>query len=244
MTPSPTPSNALTQLGKFLKAVLADDVVVVVGQVNRVPEPNSSEFVVMTPLRMDRLRTNVDTDDDAKFTGSIAGAVLTVTAVAQGELAIGRTIFGVDVAPNTRITGGPGDGGPGTYAVSPSQTITSRTLSAGALDIEQGQKVTVQLDFHSADPLVEGQMASTVSTLMRDGYAVRQFRSQTPDYGVAPLLADDPRQMPFLNAEQQYEWRWVVEALLQVNAVVSVPQEFADSAEVELVDVDAVYPPS
>ncbi len=244
MIPSPTTANALTQLGKFLTSVLPTDTVVVVGQVNRVASPKSKEFVVMTPMRQDRLRTNVDTDADVKFTGSIAGGILTVTDVAFGVLAVGLTIFGVDVAPNTRITGGPGAGGPGTYAVTPSQTITSRTLSAGSLAIEQGQKLTVQLDFHSADPLVEGQMAATVSTLMRDGYAVRSFAAQTPNYGVVPLLADDPRQMPFLDEAQQYQWRWVVEALLQCNAVVSVPQEFADSATVQVVSVDAEYPPS
>lgn len=244
MIPTPKTSNALSQLGKFLKAVLPDGVEVMVGQINRVAAPQGTEYVIMSPLRQDRLRTNVSAEDDVKFTGSIAAGVLTVTAVEFGELAIGRTIFGVDVAPNTRITGGPGTGDTGTYAITPAQTVASRTLSAGALDIEQGQKVTIQIDFHSADPAVEGDMATVVSTLMRDGYAVRQFASQTPDYGVKPLLADDPRQMPFINEAQQYEWRWIVEALLQVNAVVSVPQEFADSAEVELVDVDAEYPPS
>ncbi len=244
MIPSPKTSNALSQLGKFLVAVLPDGVEIMVGQINRVPEPKGDEFVIMTPIRQERLRTNVDTDDDVRFTGSIAGAVMTVTSVDFGELVIGRQVFGPAVAPNTRIIGGPGSGGPGVYAITPAQTLASSTLSAGGLDIEQGQKVTIQLDFHSADPAIAGDMAATVSTLMRDGYGVRQFASQTPDYGVVPLLADDPKQMPFLNEAQQYEWRWVVEALLQSNVVVSVPQEFADSAEVDLVDVDAEYPPS
>lgn len=243
MTPSPTTQNAITQLGKFLRAVLPSDVEIMQAQINRVPEPKGTEFVIMTPLRQDRLRTNVDTDDDVKFTGSIAGAVLTVTDVEYGEITIGRQLFGTGVAPGTKITGGPGTGGPGTYAVSPSQTLGSQTLSAGGLDLEQGQKLTVQLDFHSADPLKEGNMAATVSTLMRDAYATRQFRSQSPDYGVVPLLADDPRQMPFLNEAQQYEWRWIVEAWLQSNVVVSVPQEFADSAEIQIVSVEATYPP-
>lgn len=244
MTPTPSTQNAITQLGKFLKAVLPDGVEVIQAQVNRVPEPAGKEFVVMTPLRQDRLRTNVHSGEDAKFTGSISGTALTVTAVEIGTVEIGRVLFGVGVAPNTKITAGPTGGGPGAYTVSVSQTLASQVLSAGADDIEQGQKLTVQIDFHSADPLVEGDMAATVSTLMRDGYAVRQFASQTPNYGVVPLLADDPRQMPFINEAQQYEWRWIVEALLQVNVVVSVPQEFADSATVEVISVDATYPPS
>jgi hypothetical protein len=87
-------------------------------------------------------------------------------------------------------------------------------------------------------------MAQTVSTLMRDAFAVEQFAAQEPNYGVVPLLADDPRQRPFINAEQQVEWRWSVEAMLQANQVLSVPQQFADSASVDLVSVDAAYPPS
>lgn len=243
MTPSPTTQNAITQLGKFLRAVLPSDVEIMQAQLNRVPEPKGTEFVVMTPIRGDRLRTNVHDGSDARFTGSIAGTAMTVTEVQIGAVEIGRLLFGTDVAANTRIEGGPTDGGVGVYTVSVSQTLSSRVLSAGAEDIEQGQKLTIQIDFHSADALKEGDMAATVSTLMRDAYAVRQFRSQTPDYGVVPLLADDPRQMPFLNEAQQYEWRWIVEAWLQSNVVVSVPQEFADSAEIQIVSVEATYPP-
>jgi hypothetical protein len=57
------------------------------------------------------------------------------------------------------------------------------------------------------------------------------------------LHADEAKQIPFVNAEDQYEDRWIVEVDLQVNAVVTAPQEFADAARVGLVDVDAVYPP-
>lgn len=244
MNPNPTTQNAITQLGKFLRDVLPSGVEIMQAQVNRVPEPKGSEFVIMTPLRGDRLRTNVHTDEDARFTGSIAGTVLTVTEVQIGFVTIGRLLIGTGVAPNTKITAGPLNGGPGAYTVSVSQNLAERVLSAGAEDIEQGQKLTVQLDFHSADPLVEGDMAATVSTLMRDAYAIRQFKSQTPDYGIVPLYADDPRQMPFLNEAQQYEWRWILECQLQANISISVPQEYADSAEVVVIDVDAAYPPA
>ena len=62
---------------------------------------------------------------------------------------------------------------------------------------------------------------------------------------VAPFFADDPRQMPYVNDQNQVEMRWVVEAHLQANQTVSgVPQEFASAATVTIVDVDAAYPPS
>ena len=246
MIPSPTTANALRQLGTFLRAVLEPDVEVVVGQVNRVPEPKPGSFVVMTPIRATRIRTNVDAYRDCKFAGSIAETTLTVTAVdpdLDGPIQVGQTVFGVDVLAGTRITAlGSGTGGAGTYAIDKAQTLSGRTLSTGVETLEQGQNLVVQLDFHSADPLREGEMATVVSTLMRDEFAVRQFAEQVPNFGVVPLLADDPRQMPFINREQQWEFRWIVDCQLQVNAVVTAPQQFADSAEVEVVSVDAAYP--
>ena len=32
-----------------------------------------------------------------------------------------------------------------------------------------------------------------------------------------PLYTEDPRQMPFINGEQQYESRWVVSAVLELD---------------------------
>jgi hypothetical protein len=61
--------------------------------------------------------------------------------------------------------------------------------------------------------------------------------------GVAPLHADDPRQMPFINDQSQYEWRWIIEACLQANQVVISPQQFADALEIGLIEVDSHYPP-
>ena len=67
----------------------------------------------------------------AIVTGSIAGTTLTVTAVTSGTLYLGQTIQGSTVTTNTMITAlGTGSGGAGTYTVSASQTVTSRTLYA------------------------------------------------------------------------------------------------------------------
>ena len=101
----------------------------------------------------------------------------------------------------------------------------------------QEAEVTVQLDFHSADPLSSSDVTETVATLFRDEYAVTQFAGQVPDFGVVPLYAGEPRQIPFLNAENQYETRWVLELMMQVDQTVAVPQTFADSAAVVLVEV-------
>lgn len=244
MQPSTTESNALAAMRSFLLAVLPSGTDVIAATGNRVPEPQGTNFVVMTPIRGDRIETNIDDYLDVKFTGSISGTTLTVSSVAFGTVQVGSTIFGANVASGTTIlaqlTGT--SGGAGTYQIQPSQSVSLETMASGGETIELRQQELIQLDFHSADTSA-GDMANTVQALFRDDYAVQQFAGQTPAYSVVPLHADAARYLPFINESQQYEWRWVVEAMLQVNSVVSVPQQFADSVAVTTVSVDAAYPP-
>jgi len=75
----------------------------------------------------------------ATFTASIAGATMTVSAVASGTLAVGQTVVGGTVAVGTVITAlGTGTGGTGTYTVGISQTVGSTAGLVGvtpALDL-------------------------------------------------------------------------------------------------------------
>ena len=82
---------------------LATGVDVIAGQPNRAAEPANPWFVVMTPIRFDRLATNVDSVQDVKFTGSIAANVLTVTEVETGEILVGALVQGEGVATGTQI---------------------------------------------------------------------------------------------------------------------------------------------
>lgn len=250
MTPTPlAPSqdDLTAAIRTFLLAELPDGTEVVLAQGNRVPEPKGADFIVMTPLRFDRLATNLDSSLDLKMEGSIAADVMTITAVSPrspGSVVVGASVFGVGVASGTKVTALiSGAGGVGTYRVAPSQTVADGTLSAGRKAMTQAAEATVQLDFHSEDETSAGNMAQTVSTLLRDEYGVEAFANQVPPRGVVPLYADDPRQMPFVNDQQQYEWRWVLEARFQVDQQVSVPQEYADAVEVGLIEIDSHYPP-
>jgi hypothetical protein len=49
--------------------------------------------------------------------------------------------------------------------------------------------------------------------------------------------------MPFWTGEMQAENRWVIDVSMQVNPVVTVPQQFAGSAVVGVFEVDTTYPP-
>lgn len=66
-----------------------------------------------------------------QFTASASTTTLTVTAVAQGTIAVGQLITGVNVTPGTRITAlGSGLGGTGTYTINVSQTASSGAVTA------------------------------------------------------------------------------------------------------------------
>lgn len=68
----------------------------------------------------------------ATVTGSIAGTVLTVTAVAAGTVAVGQTVLDATgyIISGTVITGlGTGTGGTGTYNVNNSQTVTIEAMT-------------------------------------------------------------------------------------------------------------------
>lgn len=240
MTPSITDSLVLQSLGTFLVSVLPAGTEVITAQVNKVPEPKGPNYVTMTPLLRPRIATNTDMLDDVAFTGSIAGAMLTVTAVSQGIIAVGAVLLGSGLIAGTAITGlAGGTGGVGAYTVAPSQTAAVQQLAAGTMAIRQATKITIQLDVHGPSG---ADNAQTISTLLRDEYAVDQFATYGPD--IVPLFTSDPRQMAFINGEQQYEDRWMVEVELQANPIVTVSQQAAQELAVTVVDVAATYPPN
>lgn len=67
------------------------------------------------------------------FTAAISGTTMTVSAVANGTLAVGQIISGAGVTAGTYITAlGTGTGGTGTYTVSASQSVSSEDMTADA----------------------------------------------------------------------------------------------------------------
>jgi hypothetical protein len=235
----PNDFNTLASLRTFLLSILPTGVEVVKGQINRVPPPEGNDYVVMTPIRRERLETNIDSFVDTRMVGSITGDTLVVTEMDYGLLKLGSVILGVNVQPGTNITSVfPGSGGTGTYTISPIQTISSRVLAAGVLNALQPTMMTIQVDVHGPN---SGDNVQRISTMLRDDYAYLNFTRGTP--GIVPLYAEDPKQVPFVNDSNQYEYRWVVEACLQVNATVEdIPQEFFEQIVVGLINVDTKYP--
>jgi len=242
MTISLTPSedDACKTLRTFMLGILPNNTSVIRGQVNRVAEPIVPNFVVMTPIRRERLETNVDQFVDTKATASIAGNVMTVSGKNYGLLKVGSVLFGTGIVVGTQIvTQLRGSvGGTGTYAVTGTQAMSSSVVAAGVLNAMQPTELTIQCDVHG--PL-GGDNAQRIVNMLLDDYAFVNMTRQ--GLGVLPLTAENRGQIPFVNAEQQYEDRWVVEACLQVNATVNdIPQEFFDQVVIGFIPVDIVYP--
>ncbi len=240
-----TQDQTFAALGSFLTSILPADVPVVQGQGNRVPEPKAKNFVIMVPMRRERIETNVDSFGDIAWIGGISGGVLNVTKVIQGALSPGLTpsannTLAAKTKLGTQLTGNPG--GIGTYNITPTQNVAAGSIfQAGGGTYLQPIKLTVQLDVHGPQ---SADYAQIISTLFRDDYAVEYFANLNDTGGyVVPLYADDPRQLRFENAEQQVEDRWSIDAALQVNAAATTSQQFADNVVIGLINVDATYPP-
>lgn len=81
------------------------------------------------------------------LTASIAGDVLTATAVSQGTLQVGQTLADLTATllPGTTITGLlTGTGGPGTYSVAPSQTVASEAMTTSHVVPGKVQPLTMR----------------------------------------------------------------------------------------------------
>lgn len=237
ITVSPNQSDIQTALRTFLLGILTNTEVVI-GQVNRVPEPESQDFIVMWAINRNRIETNIDDGIDVSFVASIAGTVMTVSAINYGTIEVGNIIFGVGVTNGTIIQSeGSGTGGVGTYNINNSQTVASEKMAAGFTELIQPTEVIMQLDVHGPSSADNVQI---ISTMFRDPYATETFASLNAD--VTPLYTDDPRQAPFINAEQQYETRWTVDVHLQANQSITVSQDFAETVDVDVINVEATYP--
>lgn len=231
---TPSSSDVHAAIRSFLLWLLPQGTEVIAAQSNRVPEPASQNFVIFTPLFDKRLSTNLDKYVDVAFMGSIAGTTLTVASILFGTIVLGSTLFGIGVASGTTIVGPPNaNGQAGAYVVSPSQIVASRKMAAGNAVLTQAIEFSLQIDVHSSSLTLSTDMARSITTAFRDMNASTYF---IENYGgnITPIDADDPRQVPFINDQNQFETRWVITARLQVNASMSIPQQFADQLSVEI----------
>jgi hypothetical protein len=235
-----TEDDALTALRNFLLSVVSPDVEVILGQVNRVAEPQGDDFIVYWPNIQGRLSTNIVNTYDNILVASIAGAVLDVTQLVRSASPLAAGMLLIDgtvgqIAANTilgaQISGSVG--GTGLYSVSPVQSLGSETLYAGQSANLVPIELEVQIDVHGPN---SGNNVTVIAGLLRSEYGVDSF--QGTGFDVTPLYSTDPRQAPFRNDQDQIEFRWSLDAHLQINPVIGVPIQFADELAVTTVEAD------
>ena len=108
------------------------------------------------------------------------------------------------------------------------------TPTTGTVTKTQALQATFQIDCYGPQ---SSDWANILTTLLRDEYGCNALAPN-----VQPLNADDPKMMPLIDGEQNYEQRWTITALFQVNPAITLPMQFADQVQVGLVGVNETYP--
>lgn len=110
------------------------------------------------------------------------------------------------------------------------------------IDSETHWQERMQIDLYGAS---SGDWARVFAGLWRDetGCLALAGAGGLANPTCQPLYHDEPLLAPLDDDEKQYEQRWTVPAYLQYNPVTSVPQDFANTLSVTLINVDEAYPP-
>ncbi len=233
-----TETQAFQALRSFILNTVDSTIEVVRGYQNRVGEPQGDDFIVVWPLLQTRLSTNYTTSVDNSFTGYITDNVLTVTEILTGFVAVGQLLFDKDndIEDGTSITGNitVTAEGLGQYSVSIHQDdVLSSIIYDGIRNSLVPTQWSAQLDIHGPN---SANSARIIEGLFRSEYGVDAFSGTD----VTPLYCDEARFLPFINAEQQIEYRWTLDLQLQLNPVIGTPEQFFDKARTTSIPVDII----
>jgi hypothetical protein len=123
--------------GSYVYALTANFVPAVIGQLNsstgivRITDNGINVYIVDGAYRY---TWYISSPAAVVFFGSTSGTTLTVTGVSSGTIAVGQSLFGIDVLQETVITAlGTGTGGIGTYTINRSQTLTERSMNSATV---------------------------------------------------------------------------------------------------------------
>ncbi|WP_267550378.1 LIC_12616 family protein [Rhizobium rhizogenes] len=135
--------------------------------------PSPTQSNILTALRSFIL--GILPSGEARFTGSIAGTVLTVAAIQSGTVNIGDAVLGEGVFPGTFVTAlGTGAGGVGTYTVNQSQTVPPIGSAPPTINMWTGVEVIQAQenrvpepsvpDFVTMTPFMQSRLSTNVDT--------------------------------------------------------------------------------
>jgi len=123
--------------GSYVYALTANLVPSVIGQLNsstgivKITDNGINVYIVDGAFRY---TWYISSPASAVFTGSTSGTTLTVASVSSGTIAVGQSLFGIDVLAQTVITAlGSGTGGAGTYTINRSQTVANSVMNSATV---------------------------------------------------------------------------------------------------------------
>jgi hypothetical protein len=123
--------------GSYVYALTANLVPSVIGLLNsssgivRITDNGVNVYIVDGAYRY---TWYISSPASAVFRGSTSGTTLTVDSVSSGTIAVGQSLYGIDVLAETVITAlGTGTGGAGTYTINRSQTVGARAMNSAAV---------------------------------------------------------------------------------------------------------------
>jgi len=112
-----------------------------------------------------------------------------------------------------------------------------KTNTATVQYILRPVQFTVQIDCYGD---LSMSRATVISALLRDSTATDFFDKS--GYDMQTLYAGDPIQLPLITGEKQYLERWTFDANLQLNTVINLTTQTANTLTVGLINVEATFP--
>ncbi|MFZ4835763.1 phage neck terminator protein [Rouxiella sp. Mn2063] len=105
--------------------------------------------------------------------------------------------------------------------------------SDSAMGYTEVRQADIQVDIYGDGA---GDRAIALETVFTSGYGYDKIKSI--DSRLAPLHSSAAIQAPMINAESQWQERYVVTLSLQAHITVSFPQDYFDKAEISNQQVD------
>jgi len=103
-----------------------------------------------------------------------------------------------------------------------------------AKSILRPTNMRVQIDCYGIRAM---DRALTLTTAFRDSLATEQFND-----GIQVLYPEEAKQLPLITGEDQFLERWNFYLSLQLNPVIILSQQSANTLTIETINVDARYP--
>lgn len=105
--------------------------------------------------------------------------------------------------------------------------------ATSAMGYTEVRQADIQIDIYGDNA---GDRAIALETVFTSGYGYEKIKAL--DERLAPLYSSAAIQAPMINAEKQWQERYIITLSLQAHITVSFPQDYFDKAEITSQQVD------